>query len=49
MVEPFNAPKYDLESRSTLSKKDFRMRLKICRKEAKEASYWLRLLYTGES
>jgi four helix bundle protein len=92
MVQSFDAPKYDLESRSfdfarsvrtfvrqlprticnqedvrqlvrasgsiganyieaneALSKKDFRMRIKICRKEAKEASYWLRLLDTGQT
>jgi four helix bundle protein len=27
-----------------LSKKDFVMRIKICRKEAKESAYWLRLI-----
>ncbi|MBW2031733.1 MAG: four helix bundle protein, partial [Deltaproteobacteria bacterium] len=27
-----------------LSKKDFRMRIKISRKEAKESRYWLRLV-----
>jgi hypothetical protein len=31
-----------------LSKKDFQLRIKICRKEAKESSYWLRLVDTGE-
>jgi len=29
-----------------LSKKDFLMRIKICRKEAKESRYWLRLVDT---
>ena len=33
-----------IEANEALSKKDFRMRIKICRKEAKEARYWLRLL-----
>jgi four helix bundle protein len=27
-----------------LSRKDFLLRAKICRKEAKESAYWLRLL-----
>ncbi|PKN65112.1 MAG: four helix bundle protein [Deltaproteobacteria bacterium HGW-Deltaproteobacteria-15] len=33
-----------IEANEALSKKDFRMRIRICRKEAKESSYWLRLL-----
>ena len=33
-----------IEANESLSKKDFNMRIKICRKEAKETSYWLRLL-----
>ena len=33
------------EANESLSKKDFLMRIKICRKEAKESSYWLRLIY----
>lgn len=33
-----------IEGNEALSKKDFRMRIKICRKEAKESRYWLRLL-----
>ena len=36
-----------IEANETLSKKDFRMRIKISRKEAKETRYWLRLLDTG--
>jgi len=28
----------------SLGKKDFKMRIKISRKEAKEAAYWLRLI-----
>ena len=34
-----------IEANEALSKKDFRMRIKISRKEAKESRYWLRLLY----
>ena len=33
-----------IEANEALSKKDFVMRIKICRKEAKESGYWLRLL-----
>jgi len=33
-----------IEANEALSKKDFLMRLKICRKEAKESNYWLKLL-----
>ena len=33
-----------IEANEALSKKDFIMRIKICRKEAKETAYWLRLL-----
>ncbi|MBU2539722.1 four helix bundle protein [Patescibacteria group bacterium] len=33
-----------IEANETLSKKDFLMRIKICRKEAKESCYWLRLV-----
>ncbi|MFO7899188.1 MAG: four helix bundle protein [Planctomycetota bacterium] len=32
------------EANEALSKKDFAMRIRICRKEAKESRYWLRLL-----
>lgn len=31
-----------------LSPKDFLNRIKICRKEAKESRYWIRLVYTGD-
>ena len=37
-----------IEANEALSKKDFMMRIKICRKEAKESRLWLRLLYTGD-
>ncbi|OIP06346.1 four helix bundle protein [Candidatus Berkelbacteria bacterium CG2_30_43_20] len=33
-----------IESCEALSKKDFPMRIKICRKEAKESVYWIRLV-----
>jgi four helix bundle protein len=33
-----------IEANEALSKKDFLLRIKICRKEAKESRYWLRLL-----
>ena len=33
-----------IEANESLSKKDFLMRIKISRKEAKESVYWLRLL-----
>jgi len=38
-----------IEANESLSKKDFVMRVKISRKEAKESRYWLRLLETGDS
>jgi len=36
-----------IEANEALSKKDFLMRAKICRKEAKESRYWLRLIDTS--
>lgn len=33
-----------IEANESLSKKDFLMRVKICRKEAKETIYWLKLV-----
>ena len=36
-----------IEANEALSKKDFRMRIKICRKESKESAYHLRLLDTA--
>ena len=32
-----------IEANESLSRKDFIMRIKICRKEAKESLYWLKL------
>ncbi len=37
-----------IEANESLSKKDFVMRIKICRKEAKESRYWLLLLDVGD-
>lgn len=36
-----------IEANESLSKKDFVLRIKICRKEAKESCYWLRLIEVG--
>jgi len=38
-----------IEANESLSKKDFVMRIKIARKEAKESIYWLRLLDFSEN
>jgi len=38
-----------IEANESLSKKDFQMRIKICRKEAKESIYWLKLLEINNS
>ena len=35
-----------IEANESLGKKDFRMRVKISRKEAKESRYWVRLVDT---
>jgi len=35
-----------IEANEALSKKDFRMRIRISRKESKESRYWLRLVDT---
>ncbi len=37
-----------IEANEALSKKDFRLRIRISRKEAKETRYWLRLLDTQD-
>jgi four helix bundle protein len=36
-----------IEANEALGKKDFLMRIRISRKEAKESAYWLRLVDTG--
>ena len=33
-----------IEANEALGKKDFLMRIRICRKESKESAYWLRLM-----
>lgn len=38
-----------IEANESVSKRDFVLRIKICRKEAKEARYWLRLVDTGDA
>ena len=38
-----------IEANESLSKKDFTMRIKISRKEAKESRYWLRLVDTFDN
>ncbi len=35
-----------IEANEALGKKDFAMRIRICRKEAKESRYWLKLIDT---
>ncbi len=35
-----------IEANESLGKKDFLMRIKICRKESKETIYWLKLIET---
>ena len=38
-----------IEANEALGKKDFMMRIKICRKEAKESVFWLRLIVDTNS
>jgi four helix bundle protein len=38
-----------IEANEALSKKDFIMHVKICKKEAKESRYWLRLVLTNKA
>jgi four helix bundle protein len=37
-----------IEANEALSKKDFAMRIKICRKESKDSVYWLKLIDISE-
>lgn len=37
-----------IEANESLSRKDFVMRIKICRKEGKETQYWLQIIDIGE-
>src|SRR6266566_1077851 len=36
-----------IEANEAIGKKDFMMKIKICRREAKESRYWLRLIDTN--
>jgi len=36
-----------IEANEAIGKKDFVMKIKICRREAKESGYWLRLIDAG--
>ena len=38
-----------IEANESLGKKDFVLRIRIARKEAKESKYWLRLIETSSS
>lgn len=38
-----------IEANESLSKKDFILRIKICRKESKESKLWVRLIDPGET
>lgn len=38
-----------IEANESLGKKDFLMRIKISRKEAKESRYWLNLIFTDSN
>lgn len=38
-----------IEANESLSKKDFLMRIKICRKEAKETRFWLKLFDVNDN
>ena len=38
-----------IEANESIGDKDFKMKIKTCRRESKEASYWLRLVLTDES
>ena len=38
-----------IEANESLSKKDFAMRIRISRKEAKESIYWLKLVDVGDN
>ena len=37
-----------IEANEALSKRDFVMRIKMCRKETKECRYWLKLIDTSD-
>ena len=37
------------EANESIGDKDFKMKIKTCRRESKESAYWLRLVITGGS
>ena len=38
-----------IEANEAISRKDFYFRIKICRKEAKESHYWLKLIWVNNN
>ena len=38
-----------IEANESIGDKDFLMKIKVCRREAKESSYWLRLVITNNT
>jgi four helix bundle protein len=38
-----------IEANETIGEKDFKMKIKTCRRESKESAYWLRLIITDGS
>ena len=38
-----------IEANESIGDKDFKMKIKTCRRESKEAAYWLRLIITDSS
>jgi four helix bundle protein len=38
-----------IEANESIGDKDFKMKIKTCRRESKESAYWLRLVITGGS
>ena len=38
-----------IEANESIGDKDFKMKIKTCRRESKESAYWLRLVITDES
>jgi four helix bundle protein len=38
-----------IEANESIGDKDFKMKIKTCRRESKESSYWLRLVITDSS
>lgn len=38
-----------IEANETIGEKDFKMKIKTCRRESKESAYWLRMIITDGS